>query len=98
MTLFDAGQPASAPQAEGLRVKLVVAYDGTDFHGFAAQTGVRTVDGVLGDALASVLHVPVESLNLSCAGRTDAGVHARGQVVGFDAPGEADLDAARAAP
>jgi tRNA pseudouridine38-40 synthase len=92
VTLFDAGQPASTAQSEGLRVKLVVAYDGTDFHGFAAQPGVRTVQGVLSDALASVLQVPVEDLNLTCAGRTDAGVHARGQVVGFDAPPAVDLD------
>jgi tRNA pseudouridine38-40 synthase len=92
VTLFDAGQPASTPQAEGRRVKLVVAYDGTDFHGFAAQPGVRTVEAVLGDALASVLQVPVECLNLTCAGRTDAGVHARGQVVGLDAPPDVDLD------
>ena len=59
-------------------LKLTVAYDGTDFHGFAAQRDQRTVEGVLTDALARVLRAPVE---LSCAGRTDAGVHARGQVV-----------------
>ena len=65
-------------------MKLVVAYDGTDFSGFAAQAGqpaVRTVGGVLGSALAKILRHDVE---LSCAGRTDAGVHAWGQVVSFE--------------
>ena len=79
MTLFDAA-PAGAGPAQ---VKLVVAYDGTDFSGFAAQPhqpGVRTVGGVLGHAIAKVLRHDVE---LACAGRTDAGVHAWGQVVSF---------------
>jgi tRNA pseudouridine38-40 synthase len=73
------------------RVKLVVAYDGTGFHGWADQPGVRTVEGVLTEVLERFLHHAPE--NLSCAGRTDAGVHAWGQVVSFDAdPG---LDPAR---
>ncbi len=59
-------------------LRLTVAYDGSGFHGFAANAGVRTVGGVLGDALAAALGGPVE---LTCAGRTDTGVHARGQVV-----------------
>jgi tRNA pseudouridine38-40 synthase len=59
-------------------LKLLVAYDGTDFHGFAAQRDVRTVEGALAEALARTLRGPVE---LACAGRTDAGVHAWGQVV-----------------
>jgi tRNA pseudouridine38-40 synthase len=58
-----------------------VAYDGTDFHGFAAQPTVRTVAGVLNQALEKVLRRPVD---VTCAGRTDAGVHAWGQVVSFD--------------
>jgi tRNA pseudouridine38-40 synthase len=69
-----------------MTVKLVVAYDGTDFHGWADQPGVRTVEGVLRDALERVLRHPPE--NLACAGRTDAGVHAWGQVVSFDADAE----------
>lgn len=57
---------------------LVLAYDGTDFRGWASQPGLRTVQGTLEGALARVLGaVP----RLSVAGRTDAGVHAEGQVV-----------------
>jgi tRNA pseudouridine38-40 synthase len=66
-----------------MRVKLVVAYDGTDFRGWADQPGVRTVEGTVRGALERVLRRPPE--NLTCAGRTDAGVHAWGQVVTFDA-------------
>jgi tRNA pseudouridine38-40 synthase len=69
-------------------LKLVVAYDGTGFHGWAQQPGVRTVEGVLAGALERVLRHPAE--NLACAGRTDAGVHAWGQVVSFEADPEVD--------
>lgn len=61
-------------------VKLVLAYDGTGFRGFARQGGLRTVQGVLEEALRRVLG---EAPPLSVAGRTDAGAHARGQVVSF---------------
>jgi tRNA pseudouridine38-40 synthase len=76
VTLFDA---SSAPS----RCRLVVAYDGTAFHGFAPQRGQRTVGGSITGALAKVLRHEVE---LHCAGRTDTGVHAWGQVVSFEAP------------
>jgi tRNA pseudouridine38-40 synthase len=76
------------PLAEPERVlKLTVAYDGTDFHGFAAQPDQRTVEGELSVALSQVLRAPVE---LSCAGRTDAGVHAWGQVVSCPVPAGTD--------
>jgi tRNA pseudouridine38-40 synthase len=66
-------------------LKLVLAYDGTGFRGFARQPQARTVQGVLEDGLARLLgHRP----KLSVAGRTDAGVHALGQVVSFDADGD----------
>jgi tRNA pseudouridine38-40 synthase len=66
-------------------LKLVLAYDGTDFRGFARQPGARTVQGVLESALGRVLgSVP----RISVAGRTDAGVHAEGQVVSFEAEAE----------
>jgi tRNA pseudouridine38-40 synthase len=65
-----------------VRIRLDVAYDGADFHGWAAQPGLRTVEGELSAALATVLRL--RSVGLTCAGRTDAGVHARGQVVHAD--------------
>jgi tRNA pseudouridine38-40 synthase len=69
---------------------MTVAYDGSGFRGFAANEGVRTVGGALTGALGRILRHPVE---LTCAGRTDAGVHARGQVVSFDAlAGALDLE------
>ncbi len=65
-----------------VRMRMTVAYDGSNFHGFARNEGVPTVAGTLSDALSSVLGHPVD---LVCAGRTDRGVHARAQVVSFDA-------------
>jgi tRNA pseudouridine38-40 synthase len=69
-------------------VRLDLAYDGTAFHGWAAQRDQRTVEGVLGVALGRVLG---EAPRLSAAGRTDAGVHARGQVVSFASDEPVDL-------
>src|SRR3954449_4941116 len=60
-----------------MRIRLDVAYDGAGFHGWAAQPGLRTVEGELSAALATVLRVP--EVSLTCAGRTDEGVTARGQ-------------------
>ena len=65
-----------------MRIRLDLSYDGSDFHGWAAQPGLRTVQGELSLALATALRVP--EVELVCAGRTDAGVHARGQVVHTD--------------
>jgi tRNA pseudouridine38-40 synthase len=70
------------------RARLTVAYHGAGFHGFAANPGVRTVLGELAAAVATVVRQPVE---LTGAGRTDAGVHAWGQVVSGDLPESVDL-------
>lgn len=64
-----------------MRVRLDIAYDGTDFSGWAVQPAQRTVAGALTDALSTVLRAPAE---LTVAGRTDAGVHATGQVAHLD--------------
>lgn len=66
---------------------MVVAYDGSGYHGFAIQQGVSTVAGALAGALERHLRHTVE---LTCAGRTDSGVHAWGQVVSLDARADAD--------
>jgi tRNA pseudouridine38-40 synthase len=65
-----------------VRLRLDLAYDGGDFHGWASQPGLRTVQGLLEGALATLLRV--ESVAVTCAGRTDTGVHARGQVAHLD--------------
>ncbi len=79
MTLFDLDPPR--PHGPTVRVAAIVAYDGTGFHGFAQNPGVRTVAGTLREALERVLGHVVE---LTGAGRTDRGVHAYGQVVSFE--------------
>jgi len=64
-----------------MHVALVVEYDGSAYHGWQSQTGLRTVQQVLESALTRVADEPV---SLVCAGRTDTGVHALHQVVHFD--------------
>jgi tRNA pseudouridine38-40 synthase len=79
--------------AEACRVRIDLSYDGGGFSGWARQPGQRTVQQVLEDALTQVLRAdpPVQ---LTVAGRTDAGVHARGQVAHADLPLGVWLDAA----
>ena len=69
-----------------VRLRLDISYDGTDFSGWAIQPGLRTVAGELTDALQVLLREPVR---LVVAGRTDAGVHATGQVAHVDVPQDA---------
>jgi tRNA pseudouridine38-40 synthase len=86
-TLFD--EP-TGPVGPVVRVRLVVAYHGGRFRGLAPNPGVRTVVGELVGVLAPLLGARPE---VSMAGRTDAGVHAWGQVLSFDVPEDrADLD------
>ena len=67
-----------------MRLKLTLEYDGTAFHGWAAQPDLRTVEGVVRDALAQAFP---SFAALAVAGRTDTGVHARGNVVSVDVDG-----------
>jgi len=76
------------------RARVTVAYDGTDFHGFAengapGEEPVRTVLGVWREAVERVVRCPVRPIG---SGRTDAGVHGWGQVVSCDLPDDTDLD------
>jgi tRNA pseudouridine38-40 synthase len=79
-------EPAIDSGGGFVRLRLDIAYDGTDFAGWAVQAGQRTVAGVLDDALSTVFRTPVQ---LRAAGRTDAGVHATGQVAHVDVPTDA---------
>ncbi|MHA3023493.1 tRNA pseudouridine(38-40) synthase TruA [Mycobacterium sp. BMJ-28] len=78
--------PATDTGGGHVRLRFDIAYDGTDFAGWAAQDGQRTVAGVLEEALATVFRTP---LVLRAAGRTDTGVHATGQVAHVDVPADA---------
>jgi tRNA pseudouridine38-40 synthase len=91
VTLFDPVEvTTAAPSGPSFRVRLTVAYDGGGYRGFAVQKTVPTVGGALMEAMGKVIG---HSIELTCAGRTDAGVHAWGQVVSFDiADGAADLE------
>ncbi|MFC9790964.1 tRNA pseudouridine(38-40) synthase TruA [Rhodococcus sp. NPDC127528] len=94
---MNASEPRNEPAAPSrdggfVRFRLDITYDGTDFSGWARQPGLRTVCGVLEESISTVLREPV---TLTVAGRTDAGVHASGQVAHFDvsaaaAPAEPD--------
>ncbi len=85
-------QPSSAcpPVGESIagRLRLDLGYDGGEFSGWARQPGRRTVQQVAEEALGHLLRLP-EPVSLTVAGRTDAGVHARGQVAHADVPGTA---------
>ena len=78
----EAGEASGAVPT--VRLRLDISYDGTDFSGWATQPTRRTVQGELESALERVLRLP--RVALTCAGRTDAGVHSRGQVAQADIP------------
>ncbi len=80
---MSTGEPGIQPAA--LRLRLDLAYDGSGFSGWATQPGRRTVQAVTEEALSRVLRLPAAP-RLTVAGRTDAGVHARGQVAHADVP------------
>lgn len=71
---------------EWTKVRLDLSYQGSGFAGWARQPRLRTVQQVIEDGLAIVLRQDVGDVHLTVAGRTDAGVHARGQVAHFDVP------------
>ncbi|USQ77043.1 tRNA pseudouridine(38-40) synthase TruA [Ornithinimicrobium cryptoxanthini] len=71
--------PADQPR---VRIRMDLAYDGTDFSGWAAQPGLRTVEGEVSAALGTILRS--DPVRLTVGGRTDAGVHARGSVAHVD--------------
>ena len=64
-----------------MRIALIVEYDGSQYHGWQAQTGLHTVQATLENALSQIAN---EEIKIICAGRTDTGVHATNQVVHFD--------------
>ena len=76
-----------------MRLRLTLEYDGAAFRGWAAQPGLRTVEGVLQEALSDVFEA---WSGLRVAGRTDTGVHALAQVASVEVEGGAPLE--RAAP
>ncbi|HET8779491.1 MAG TPA: tRNA pseudouridine synthase A [Agromyces sp.] len=88
---MPANEPDDADAAASVvRIRLGIAYDGTDFSGWSRQPGIRTVQGVIEEALGTLFRRAGEAPRLSVAGRTDAGVHALGQVSHLDV-GEAAL-------
>jgi tRNA pseudouridine38-40 synthase len=73
--------------AELHRIKMIVAYDGTNYCGWQLQPGQKTIQGEIESALAQLYRIPIR---ITGAGRTDTGVHAKGMVVHFDLPFEID--------
>lgn len=85
----DVADVPSASETAVRRIRAVVQYDGTDFCGSQRQAGQRTVQGVLEDALEQLLG---HQVTIKASGRTDAGVHARGQVISFTTTGSVPAD------
>ena len=82
-------EPTLYPESGFLRLRIDLAYDGSNFSGWAAQPDRRTIQNLVEDAIATISRSKVESI---VAGRTDAGVHATGQVIHVDVPESINLD------
>ena len=81
-------EPTLYPESGLLRLRIDLAYDGTNYSGWSKQPDQRTIQEELETALAKIVQSPIETI---VAGRTDAGVHASGQVVHVDLPHAIDL-------
>lgn len=86
----EAGREEETAAPAGRRIKVTVSYDGTAYHGFQLQPEGATIQSVMEEALERILQEPVR---LRAAGRTDAGVHAREQVIDFADSGRRSLEA-----
>src|SRR5512134_3543684 len=73
-----------------MRIALGIEYNGNGFYGWQAQRGLATIQSTLEEALSRIANEPI---HLFCAGRTDANVHALGQVVHFDTRAKRHIDA-----
>ena len=82
-------EPTLYPESGFRRLRIEIAYDGTNFSGWALQPDRRTVQASIEEAISKIARVSVETI---VAGRTDAGVHAPGQVIHVDVPEEMGLD------
>jgi tRNA pseudouridine38-40 synthase len=76
-------EPTLFPESGFRRLRLDIAYDGTNFSGWATQPGERTMQDMVEEAISQIVRCDVDSI---VAGRTDAGVHATGQVIHVDIP------------
>ena len=82
-------EPTLYPESGFLRLRIDLAYDGTDFYGWGKQPDRRTVQGEIEKALSTISQSTIDTV---VAGRTDAGVHATGQVIHVDVPETINLD------
>jgi tRNA pseudouridine38-40 synthase len=82
-------EPTLYPESGFRRLRIDLAYDGTNFSGWAVQPDRRTVQACIEEALSKIARINVETI---VAGRTDAGVHATGQVIHVDVPESMGLD------
>ena len=82
-------EPTLYPESGFLRLRIDLSYDGTNFSGWATQPGRRTIQDLVEQAIRTITQTKIESI---VAGRTDAGVHAAGQVIHVDVPDSINLD------